>query len=268
MRCAFAKEFQVGRDDLLLAQKFRQRQHRVRGRDARLRFPRQLDADDVGQAHPRSAAQHHAFRFQAAHADGNHAQRVDHRRMRIRAHQGVGIGHAILHLDHGRHALEVNLVQDAVPRRDHVDVFKRLLGPVDEIETVFVAAVFDGPVLGEGVGVETAAFDGQRMVDHQLRGHHRVDQRRVAALGRDGVAQAGQVDQSRLTQDVMTDDARGEPWEIEVAAAFDELAQRGIQCRRVAAAHEVFGQHARGVGQGGVGAWLDRIDGGTRVEVV
>ena len=268
VRCSLAVEFQVGRDDLLLAQKFRQRQHRIRGRDARLRFARQLDADDVGQTHPRGAAQHHAFRFQAAHADGDHAQRVDHRRMRIRADQGVGIGHAILHLDHGRHALEVNLVQDAIPRRDHVDVFKGFLGPVDEVETVFIATVFDGAVLGEGIGVKAAAFDGQRMVDHQLRGHHRVDQGRVAALGCDGVTQAGQVDQGSLAQDVMADDAGGEPWKIEVAAALDELAQRRVQGGRVAAAHEVFGQHARGIGQGCVSAWLDRIDGGTRVEVV
>ncbi len=75
-------------------------------------------------------------------------------------------------------------------------------------------------------------------------------------LQRDGVAQAGQVDQRGLAQDVVADHARREPREIEVALAFDELPQRSVQGRRVAAAHEVFGQHARGVGQRGVGAWL------------
>ena len=268
LRCAFAVELEVGRDDLLLAQEFGQRQHDVGGGDARLRLAGQLDADDVRQAHPRCAAQHHAFRFQAAHADGDHAQRVDHRGVRVGADQRVREGDAVLHLDHRRHALEVDLVQDAVTRRDHVDVLERLLGPVDEVEAVFVAAVFDGAVLVEGVGIEAAAFDGQRVVDHQLGRHHRVDQRRVAALQGDGVAQAGQVDQRGLAQDVVADHARREPREVEVALALDELLERRGQHGRVAAAHQVFGQHARGVRQLVVGAGLDGVDRGARVEVI
>jgi hypothetical protein len=48
-------------------------------------------------------------------------------------------------------------VHDAVARRDHVDVLERLLGPVDEVEAVFVAAVFDGAVLLERLRIETTA---------------------------------------------------------------------------------------------------------------
>nr|GEU28025.1 hypothetical protein [Tanacetum cinerariifolium] len=264
---ARAVKLQVRRHHFLLAQKFGERQHGVGGGDAFPGLAGQLHADDVGQPHPRCAAQHHAFRFQPAHADGDHAQRIDHGRVRVGADQRIGKGHAVLRLDHGRHAFEVNLVQDAVPGRDHVHILERLLGPLDEIEAVLVAAVLDGAVFGEGVGIETAAFHGQRMVHHQLRGHHRVDQRRVAALQGDGVAQAGQVHQRGLAEDIVAYHARGEPGEIEVAAALDQLRQRSVERGRVAAAHQVFGQHARGVRQFGPGAGRDGIDGFARIEV-
>jgi hypothetical protein len=120
--------------------------------------------------------------FQAADADGDHAQRIDVRGVAVGADAGVGEGHAVAHLDHRRHFLQVDLVHDAVARRDHVDVLERLLGPVDEVEAVFVATVFDGAVLLERLRVEATALHRQRVVDDQLHRHHRVDLRRVAAL--------------------------------------------------------------------------------------
>ncbi|MCY1543010.1 hypothetical protein D9M68_787970 [compost metagenome] len=93
------------------------------------------------------------------------------------------------------------------------------------METVFVAAVFDGAVLGEGIGIEAAALHRQRVIDDQLHRHYRVDLGGVAALVGNGVAQAGQVHQRGLAQDVMAHHARGEPREIEVALAPDQLLQ-------------------------------------------
>ena len=143
-----------------------------------------------------------------------------------------------------------------------------LLGPVDEVEAVFVAAVLDRAVLRERIAVEAAAFHRQRVVDDQLHRHHRIDLRRIAALLGDGIAQAGQVDQRGLAEDVVADHARREPREIEVALALDQLLQRVGERRRIAAAHQVFGQHARGVRQRGVGAGLDRLDRCAGVEIV
>jgi hypothetical protein len=145
---------------------------------------------------------------------------------------------------------------------------ERLLGPVDEVETVFIAPVFDGAVLVERVGIEATALDGQRVVHHQLRRHDRIDHSRVAALRGNRIAQTCQVHERRLAQDVMTDHACREPREVEVALAFDDLLERGAQRHRVATSHEVFGQHARGVGQRVIGARLDRLDRGTRVEEI
>ncbi len=252
----------------MLAQEFGQRQHDIGRGDAFLRLACELDADDVRQAHPRSAAQHHAFRFQSADANRQHAQRVDHRCVRVGADQRIGKGHALQRLHYRRHALQVDLVQDAIAWWDHVDVLERLLGPVDEIEAIFITTVFDRAILVERVGVEAAAFDGQRMVHHQLGRHDRVDQRRIAALGGNRVTQAGQVDQGGLAQDVVTHDARREPRKVQLALAFDKLAQRCVQRGRVAAAHQVFGQHTRGIRQLGVSAGRDGVNRGLCVEII
>ena len=127
--------------------------------------------------------------------------------------------------------------------------------------------------LAKASRIEAAAFHGQRVVDDQLHRHHRIHLGRIAALLGDGIAQAGQVDQRGLAEDVVADHARREPREIEVAAAFDQLqqirvAQRRVGTRHVGLAHDVLGMHAGGVGQRGVGARAERVDGGARVEPV
>ena len=78
----------------------------------------------------------------------------------------------------------------------------------------------------------------------------------------------GQVDQGGLAEDVMAHHARREPGEVAFALALDQLLQRIGQDRRIAAAHQVLGQHARGVRQRVVGARLDRLHGGARIEVI
>ena len=85
-------------------------------------------------------------------------------------------------------------MQDAVARWDHVNVFERLFGPVDEVETILVATVFNGAIFFKCVRVEATTFNRKRVIDHQLRRHHRVDHCGVAALGRNRVAQAREID--------------------------------------------------------------------------
>jgi hypothetical protein len=62
--------------------------------------------------------------------------------------------------------------------------------------------------------------------------------------------------------------ARGKPRKVDLAPAFDDLAQKAVELRGVGAAHQVLCVHAGGVGEPGPGAGLDGIDGGLRVEVV
>ena len=159
-------------------------------------------------------------------------------------------------------------MHDPVPRRDHLHVGEGALGPLDEVEAVFVAAVFDLAVLREGIGVEAAALHGQRMVDDELHGHHGVHLRRVAAFGRDRIAQAGQIDQRGLAQDVVAHHAHRIPRKVAVAPPLDELHQAFVEDGGLAFAHQVFGMHARRVGQRVPGAGAQRVDGGAGVDVV
>ena len=241
---AFTVELQVGGHHFLRAQEFGQRQHDVRRSNALLRLAAQFHADDVRQAHPGSAAQHHAFGLQATHADGDYAQGVDHRGVAVGADQRIRKSDAVFYLHYRTHAFEVDLVQDTVTRRNHVDVLERFFGPVDEVETVFVTTIFDGAVLGERVRIGTAALHRQRVVYHQLRRHDRVYQGRVTALKGNGVTQAGEVNQCGLAQDVMTNHTRREPWKIQVALALDELFQGIVQGGGVTTAHQVLSQYA------------------------
>ena len=264
---AFATEFEIGADHFRCAQEFGQRQHHVGGGDAGLRLAAEFHADDVRQAHPRRAPEHHAFRFQSADANRNDAQRIHVRRVAVGADAGVRVGHAIGHADHRAHSLQVDLVHDPVARRDHVDVLERELGPVDEVEAVGVAAVLDRPVLQERVAVEAGRFHRQRVVHDQLHRHHRIDLCRVAALLGDRIAQAGQVDQCGLAEDVVADHARREPREVEVAAALDQLGQVGIQHVGLGAPHQVFRIHPRRVRQAVPGAGRKRLDRFARIEI-
>jgi hypothetical protein len=158
-------------------------------------------------------------------------------------------------------------VHDAVAGRNHVHVLEGLLGPVDEVEAVFVAAVFDGAVLFERLRVETTAFHGQRVVDDQLGRHHRVDQRGsppLSAMASRRPARSTSAVWPRMSWHTTRAGTR----EVQVALAFDQLLERVGQQFRFAAAHQLLGQHARGVGQGGIGAGRNGVNGGAGVEVV
>ena len=264
----FAVELQIRADHSLATQELGQRQHHVGAGDARLEPAAQLDANDVRQAHHRGTAQHHRLGFEAADADGNHAQRIDHRRVRVGADAGIREGHAVAQLDYRRHLLQVDLMHDAVAGRDHVDVLEGVLAPVDEVEAVEVAAILHGAVLLERVLLEAWVFHSQRVIDDQLGRHHRVHFGRITTLVGDGVAQAGQIDQRGLPKDVVADHARREPGEVALALALHQLAQAVLEDGRIAAAHQVLGMDTRRVGQAVPRAFPDRLHRLTGVEVV
>ena len=136
-------------------------------------LPVSSHADDVGQAHPRGAAEHDALGLEAADADGDHAERVDVRRVAVGADQRIREGDAVLRVDDRRHPLQVDLVHDPVAGGITSTLLERELGPVDEVEAVLVATILDRAVLRERVRIEAAALDRQRVVDDQLHRHHR-----------------------------------------------------------------------------------------------
>src|SRR5690606_17817018 len=128
---AFTIELQIGAYDTLTAQKFGQGQYQIGAGDAGLETAHQFNTDDVRQAHHGRVAQHYVLGFQATHTNGDHAQRVHHRGMAVCANTGIGERHAVAHLHYRRHFFQVDLVHDAVTRRDHIDIVEGRLAPVD-----------------------------------------------------------------------------------------------------------------------------------------
>ena len=188
--------------------------------------------------------------------------------MTVSTDTGIREGYAIASLHHRRHLLQVDLVHDAIARRDHVHVLERGLGPVDEVETVVVAAVFDGTVLLERVLLETCVLDGQGVVHDQLGGNDRVDLGGIPAFLGNGIAQAGQVHQRGLAQDVVAYDTGRIPREVQIPLTLDQLLEGIGQHRRITAANQLLGQDTGGVREFVVGTGLDVFDRLAGVEVV
>jgi len=116
---------------------------------------------------------------------------------------------------------------------NHVHIFKSGFRPVDKVETVFVAPVFDFAVFAERIGVVAAAFHRQRVVDDKLRLHHRIHFGRIAALLRNRIAQARQIHQRGLPQNIMAHHPRRIPRKIDFLLAFYQLAQPALQRRQI-----------------------------------
>src|SRR5690554_5945946 len=108
-------------------------------------------------------------------------------RVAIGTHAGVGKCHTIACLHHWRHLLQIYLVHDAIVGRNDVDVLKGRLGPLDEVETVFITPILDSAVLLKSVRFETGMLYGQRMVDDQLSRYHRIDLGGITTLLGNGV---------------------------------------------------------------------------------
>ena len=57
---------------------------------------REVHANDIGLQEIHRLAEHRGFGFDAADTPAEHAEAVDHRRMRVDADEAVGIEHAVL----------------------------------------------------------------------------------------------------------------------------------------------------------------------------
>ena len=106
-------------------------------------------------------------------------------------------------------------MHDAGARRHDLEVVERRLAPAQELVALAVALVLDLDVALEGVlGAEQVGDD--RVVDDELGGRERVDLRRVAAEGADGLAHGGEVDDAGHAGEVLHDHARGRELDLGV----------------------------------------------------
>ena len=122
----------------LLPQHLGDRQHQIGGRRPFRQRAGQLEADDLRNQHRHRLPQHGRLGLDAADAPAQHAQPVDHRRVRVGADQRVGIrqrGRAIGRLgpeDDPGQVLEVDLVDDPRVRRNDAEIIEARFAPSGE----------------------------------------------------------------------------------------------------------------------------------------
>jgi hypothetical protein len=195
-------------DDAGRPQDLRHGQHEVgRGRALRQRAG-QLEPDDLRDQHRDRLAEHRGLRLDPADAPAEHAEPVDHRRVRVGADERVGERLAVARLDDAREELEVHLVDDPRVRRDDLEVVERLLTPAQERVALPVALELELGV-AEDRARRRVLVDLHGVVDHKLDRQLRVDPRRVAAEIRHRVPHRREVDDRRHAGEVLQEDAGG-----------------------------------------------------------
>ena len=119
-------------DHALLPEHFGHGEHQVgRGR-ALGELPGEPEPDDLRDQHRHRLAQHGGLGLDTADAPSQHAEAVDHRRVRVGSDQGVGVRLRLAVLareDDARQILEVHLVDDPRVGGDHPEAAEGLLRP-------------------------------------------------------------------------------------------------------------------------------------------
>ncbi len=156
------------------SQQLRDRQDEVgRGRALRHRAG-ELEADYLGDEHRDRLAEHRRLRLDSADTPAEDAEPVDHRRVRIRAHERVRERLAVSRFDDARKELEVDLVDDARVRRDDLEVVERSLSPAQEGVTLAVPFELQLGVT-EHRTCRCVFVHLHRVIDDELGGKLRID---------------------------------------------------------------------------------------------
>ena len=204
-----------------------------RGRPARQRAM-EADADDVRHRLVERLAEEDRLGLDPADPVAEHAEPVDHRRVRIGPDDGVGEGHPAAvpssrSVDDGGQELEVDLVDDAGPGRHDAQVAEGRLGPAQELVALAVAVVLARDVEGERAR-RPELVDLDRVVDDEVGRDERVDLGRVVAEVAHRVAHDRQVDDRRDAGEVLEEDPRGHERDLRLGR-HARVARRGASRR-------------------------------------
>ncbi len=167
----------------------------------------QVDTDHVGREEIDRLPEHGRFRFDSAHAPGDDAEPVDHRRVRVGADQRVGKVDAVFRVHAGREELEVHLVDDAEAGRDDLQPVERAHSPLEEFVARAIAGELDAHVELQRIR-DAREVHLHAVVDDQIDGHQRLDELRGLARGLHRVAHRRQIDDQRHAGEVLQEHAR------------------------------------------------------------
>ncbi len=218
--------------------------------------------------HRNRLAEHSGFGFDTADAPAKDTEAVDHRCMRVRADNGVGVGAActvaVAVKDDPAQVFEVYLVHDTRVWRDDAEILKRRLSPAQEGVSLLVALKLDFVIQVEGVR-STVVVDLHRMIDDQFSGRQRVDPVCGPAELDDGVAHGSQVNNCRYAREVLQDHAtrRERNFCIRVGRGIPVRKREDVVTSDVATvfvSQQVFQQYLERVGEFGHMAFCNGVE--------
>ena len=203
----------------MLAQHLGEGEDKVGGGRAGGQGSAEAHADDDWCGEVRGLAEHRRLGLDPANAPTQHAQPVDHRRVRVGAHERVGDRHLaatdVADLHDLRDVLEIHLVADAHPGRDEREVVEGLLGPSQQRVPLAVAFYLLFYVAGVGVA-KAEGVDLNRVVDDEVNGDEWVDFARVFTGALHRRSHRRQVHHSGHAREVLHEDASGKEGQLSV----------------------------------------------------
>ena len=269
-RRAGTEKFHELAHHLRLAQQLRDGQRHVRGGDPFADGAGQMDAHHVGGEEINRLAEHARLGFDAADAPAHDAQAVDHGGVRIRAHQGVGIIHAVRFQHAFGEVFQIHLMHDADARRHHLEGVERLHAPFQKLVALAVAREFQVQIARHGIRA-AGKIHLHRVVHHQVHRHQRLDDLRILAQLGHGAAHGRQVHQQRHPGEILQHDARDHERDFRRArlrrlpvGQFPHV--RLAHLLAVAIAQDGFQDQPDGNGQFGDGADAGLFQRGQRIE--
>ena len=235
-------------DDTGVAQDLRHGQHEIGRSRALGQRSAQLEPDHLRHEHRKRLPEHRGLRLDPTGAPTEHAQPVDHCRMRVRADERVGERNAVAVVDDASEVLEVHLVADACARWHDLEAAQRLLAPTQEEVALVVALELELDVATER-HPRRERVDLHGVVDHELGRDQRVDLRRVAAEVGHRVSHRGQVDHRGDACQVLEKDAGRRERDLVRGLGLRIPARDRLDIGLVTGSQDVLEQDAKRVGK-------------------
>ena len=223
-------------DDALLAQALGNREHEIGGGRPFGQAARQLHAEHRWNQHRRRLAEHRGFGFDPAYAPPDHAETVDHRRVRIGPDEGVGKRQRAS-VDIGGHhdageIFEIDLVHDSCVWRNHPEIPECVLTPAEKRVAFPVPRELELSVQRKRVGA-AEIIHLHRVVDDELHRLQRVHPVGIAAEPDDAIPHRGQIDDARNSGKVLQQHARGHERDLALRRALHVPARQRLDIGRL-----------------------------------
>src|SRR6266571_2879638 len=107
-------------------------------------------------------------------------------------------------------------MHDADTRRDELESFERLLSPLEKLIALSVALEFHVQIEFQRAGrPEEIHLDG--VIDHQIDGHERFNDFRIAPESLHCAAHRGEINHQRYAGEILQNNSRDHEWNLRVS---------------------------------------------------